>query len=194
MWRQITVGWCWPLRYKLRSLTPQRREDRGVSRGSLLSNWQQAWPSTRVLSQQRLSSVRPPSTSSSTASWMPVCMAVVGQTSPSHRAKGAMQLLPAGPALHGRAPLSKQTVQWDTSHGQHGTCHYQPCMAGSLPETQARPRAWMCTALESSKISQPGFVIRESPFTIMLDHQNFKVCGHFPLTNHFLLICQHNKQ
>lgn len=28
--------------------------------GSLLSSWQQAWPSTRVLSQQLLSSVRPP--------------------------------------------------------------------------------------------------------------------------------------
>lgn len=121
-------------------------------RGSLLSSWQQAWPSTRVLSQQLLSSVRPPprATSSSTASWMPVCLVGVGQTSPSHRAKGAMELLPAGPALHGRAPLSKQTVQWATSHGQHGTCHYQPCMAGSLPKTQARPRAWTCTALDSN--------------------------------------------
>lgn len=29
--RQITVRWCWPLRNKLRPLTPQRREDRGVS-------------------------------------------------------------------------------------------------------------------------------------------------------------------
>lgn len=28
--------------------------------GSLLSIWQRAWPSTRVLSQQLLSSVRPP--------------------------------------------------------------------------------------------------------------------------------------
>lgn len=30
--RQITMGWCWPLRRKLGFLSPQRREDRGVSR------------------------------------------------------------------------------------------------------------------------------------------------------------------
>ena len=30
--RQITMGWCWPSRCKLRSLSPQGREDRGVSR------------------------------------------------------------------------------------------------------------------------------------------------------------------
>lgn len=29
--RQITMGWCWPLRCKLRFLSPQRREDRGMS-------------------------------------------------------------------------------------------------------------------------------------------------------------------
>lgn len=31
MLRQIVMGWCWPWRCKLRSLSPQRREDCGVS-------------------------------------------------------------------------------------------------------------------------------------------------------------------
>lgn len=85
-------------------------------RGNLPSSWQQAWPSTRVLSQQFRSSVRNPSTaSSSTDHWMPVCLTGTGQTSPSHRAKGATERLPDGPALHGRAPLSKQTVRWARS-------------------------------------------------------------------------------
>lgn len=164
------MRWCWPLRCKLRSLSPQGREDRGV-RGEVFSptgSRPGLAPGCSANSSSPLSDAPPStptsplpssSTSSSTASWMPVCLAGAGQTSPSHRAKGATELLPAGPALHGRAPLSKQTVQWATSHGQHGTCHYQPCMAGSLPKTQARPRAWMCTALDSEQISQSGNVI-----------------------------------
>lgn len=72
---------------------------------------------------------------------MPVCLAGVVQKEANHWGKGAMELLPAGPALHDRAPLSKQTAEWAASQGQHGACHYQPRVVGSLPEIQTGPVA-----------------------------------------------------
>lgn len=111
--------------------TWQRREDRDAS-GEVFPPFGSRPALAPGCSANSSSPLSDPcsSTSSSTASWMPVCLAGAGLTSPRHRAKGAMELPPAGPALHGRVPLSKQTVQWATSHGQEGTCHYQPCMAG----------------------------------------------------------------
>lgn len=185
------MGWCWPFRCKLRSLSPQRREDRGVSREvfSPVGSRPGLAPGCSANSYSPLSD--PPSVSSSTASWMPVCLAGVGQTSPSYRAKGATELLPAGPALHGRAPLSKQTVQWATSHGQHGTCHYQPCMAGSLPKTQARPRAWTCTALDSNFSARVCYKrILFQNYATSSAYQG--ICVYLPLTNNVDCNCQHN--
>lgn len=98
---------------------------------------------------------------SSTASRMPVCLAGVVQTRASHRGKGATELLPAGPTLHGRAPLSKQTVLWATSHGHHGTCHYQQCMTGSLPKPKLDQ--WHeHTALDFSKFLSKGLPRRNT--------------------------------
>lgn len=133
--RQITMGCCLALRCKLRSLSPQRCEDRDVCREvfSLFGKGPGLAPGCSANSSSPLSGPHS-STPSSAASWMPVWLAGVGLTSPRHQAKGAMEPLPAGPALDGRAALSEQTAGWAAGHGPHGTCHYQPCIAGSLPK------------------------------------------------------------
>lgn len=140
---------------RLTWLSPHRhRGDAAVSRGGgLASSWQQAWSSTRVLSQQFGSSVRKPSTApSSTDHWMPVCLAGTGQTSPSHRAKGATERLPAGPALHGRAPLSKQTGFWARSPQGN----MEPVISSSawLVHSPNHAKTQMCIALDSRFLSQ----------------------------------------
>lgn len=148
------MGCCLALRCKLRSLSPQRcvREvfslfgkGPGLAPGCLANSFS-------PLSDPHSSS------SSSAASWMPVCLPGVGLTSPRHQAKGAMEPLPAGPALDGRAALSKQTAGWAASHGQHGTCHYQSCIAGSLPRNSSR----------SNKLNLYVCVIREPGSKIII--------------------------
>lgn len=128
------MGCCLALRCKLRSLSPQRcvREvfslfgkGPGLAPGCLANS-------------SRLCQTPTPPPLPLLPSWMPVCLPGVGLTSPRHQAKGALEPLPAGPALDGRAALSKQTAGWAASHGQHGTCHYQSCIAGSLPKNSSR--------------------------------------------------------
>lgn len=136
--------------------------------GSLLSIWQQAWPITRVLSQHFPCSVRPlSSTSSSTASWLPVSLAGVGLTSPRHQPKG----------------------QWNCCQlGQHFTAeHHSPNKQCSGPQATGNmepvitSRAWLVHSpktkpgqelereLHLTQISQPGYVIKES-FSELLYH------------------------
>lgn len=149
--RQITTGCCLALRCKLRSLSPQRCEDRDVFREvfSLFGKGPGLAPGCSANSASPLSGPHS-STPSSAASWMPVWLAGVGLTSPRHQAKGAMEPLPAGPALDGRAALSKQTADWAAGHGPHGTCHYQPCIAGSLPKNLSGINLYVC-ALSGGK-------------------------------------------
>lgn len=157
------MGCCLALRCKLRSLSPQRcvREvfslfgkGPGLALGCLAN-------SSSPLSDPHSS------TSFSAASWMPVCLPGVGLTSPRHQAKRAMEPLPAGPALDGRAALSKQTAGWAASHGQHGTCHYQSCIAGSLPKNSSR----------SNGLNLYVCVIRESVSKIIISSASRCECG-----------------
>lgn len=100
--RQITMGCCLPLRCKLRSLSPQRREDRDVC-GEVFSPFGSRPGLAPGCTAKTSSPLSDPhfSTSSSTTSLMPVCLAGMGRRSPRLRAKGAMEMLPAGPALRG---------------------------------------------------------------------------------------------
>lgn len=122
-------GCCLALRCKLRSLSPQRCVREVFS---LFGKGPGLAPGCLANSSSPLSD--PQSSTSSYTACLPACLPGVGLTSPRHQAKGAMEPLPAGPALDGRAALSKQTAGWAASHGQHGTCHYQSCIAGSLPK------------------------------------------------------------
>lgn len=135
--------------------------------GSLLSSWQQAWPSTRVLSQQLLSSVRPPPPPPLPPQ-PPGC-----QSAWLVWAKQAPAIGPKG--------------QWNCCQlGQHFTAeHHSPNKQCSGPQATGNmepvitSRAWLVHSpkpepgqglervLHLTQISQPGYVIRESLYRII---------------------------
>lgn len=163
--RQITMGCCLALRCKLRSLSPQSCEDRDVCREvfSLFGKGPGLAPGCSANSSSPLSGPHS-STPSSAASWMPVWLAGVGLTSPRHQAKGAMEPLPAGPSL------SKQTAGWAAGHGPHETCHYQSCIASSLPKNLSGLKLY-------------ASVSSGSPFLNVLHHQRWGVSVFLYLKN-----------
>lgn len=134
--------------------------------GSLLSSWQRAWPSTRVLSQQLLSSVRPPPPPPYPPQ-PPGC-----QSAWLVWAKQAPAIGPKG--------------QWNCCQlGQHFTAeHHSPNKQRSGPQATGNmepvitSRAWLVHSpkpksdqglecvLHLTQISQPGYVIRKSLFRI----------------------------
>lgn len=155
------MGCCLPLRCKLRSQSPQRREDRDASEGTLVSSWQRAWPSTRVLSQQFLSSVRPlaPPPFSSAAHWMPVWLAGEALTSPRRRPKGQWKRCQLG--QHFTAEHHSPNKQCS---GPQATGNMEPVItsrAWLVHSPKTEPGQRLERVLRLTQMSQPGHVIRE---------------------------------
>lgn len=127
MLRRLTVGCCFPWRCKLRFASQHRDERAAVPARELRSpllhlaagpaSHQSAQPTATLPRQGTHSCLL-------LLGLLDASLAAEGPNKPETWAKGPMEGLPAGPALHGRAPvLSKQAMQRAAGHGQHATCH-----------------------------------------------------------------------
>lgn len=131
--RRLTVRCRFPWRCKLRSSSPHRDERAAVPARELCNPRPPlpflhlaAGPASHQGAQPTATLPRQGTHSCLLLLLGPLdaSLAAEGPNKPKTWAKGPMEGLPAGPALHGRAPaLSKQAMQWAASHGRHATCH-----------------------------------------------------------------------
>lgn len=193
MLRQITMIWCWPFRCKLRSLSPKRCEDCGVSRKIFSAVGSRPGLTQRCSAYSSSPLSRPAFPTRFFfffySFWMPVCLAGVVQNEANHWGKGAMKLLPAGPALHDRAPLSKQTV-WS---GPQARGNMEPVItshAWLVHSPNSKLGQWLERVLHLTLANFSASVCQIDTFSVFFNYHHIKMCVlHFINADDFC--CQH---
>ena len=165
MLRQITMGCCWPLRCKLRSLSPQRREDCGVSREVFPAAGSRPGLAPRCSANSSPPRSHPPFSTSSLYSLLDASLP--GWCIPN-------KSQPSGQRGNRTAASWASTSRPSTTLQTNSAAGHKPLATWNLslpavhdwftPQTLARPMTWTCTALDFSKFLGQGLP-KESMFS-----------------------------
>lgn len=169
------MGWCWPWRCKLRSLSPQRREDCGVS-GEVFST-----AGSRPGLAPRCSA-----NSSSPLSHPPFLHLFLYSRLDASLPGwcGPNKTQPSGQRGNGTAASWASTSRPSTTLQTNSAMGHKPRATWnlSLPAVhcwftpQNPSQAWTCTALDFSKFLSQDLSWENPFFKIMLYHQHIKQC------------------
>lgn len=151
--RHIAMGWCWPLRCKLRSLSPQRREDRGVSGETFLPAGSRPGlaPGCSANSFAPLSETpplpRPPQTTGCQSAWL-----VQAKQAPVTGPKGQQRGCQMGQHFTAEHHSPNKQCVGPGAHKATWNLSLAAVHGWFTPQNQAK--AQMCIALDSKFLSQ----------------------------------------